>query len=59
MYSDLIKQATNSGDPEAEQIEEIMRNVIFKSTLDWQTREQLADAARVAQALLRSQQEGR
>lgn len=30
------------------QIEDIMRHDIFHSTLDWQTREQLQDAAKLA-----------
>ena len=30
-----------------------MRNVIFHSTLDWQTREELEDAARLAVEILR------
>jgi len=56
MYSDIIKQATGCEDTEAENIEDIMRNVVFRSTLDWQTREQLEEGARLAQAVLRFQQ---
>jgi molybdopterin/thiamine biosynthesis adenylyltransferase len=56
MYSDTIKQATGCDDAEAERIEEFMRDIIFRSTLDWQTREQLAEAARLAQQTLHFQQ---
>lgn len=56
MYNDIIKEATGCEDAEAEKIEDIMRNVVFRSTLDWQTKEQLAEAARLAQAVLRFQQ---
>ena len=54
-YSALIKQVTGCDDHEAKRIEDFMRNTIFHSTLDWQTREQLADAARLAQETLRFQ----
>jgi hypothetical protein len=53
MYLDVIKQATECTDVEAEQIEDLMRNVIFKSTLDWQTRQELMDAAKLAQQIIR------
>lgn len=56
MYSDIIKQATGCDDTEAEQIEDLMRDVVFRSTLDWQSTEELAEAARLAQAALRLQQ---
>jgi hypothetical protein len=56
-YSALIKQATGCDDAEARRIEDFMRNTIFHSTLDWQTREELADAARLAHETLRFQQE--
>ncbi len=52
MYLDIIKQATGCTDVEAEQIEDLMRNVIFKSTLDWQTRQELMDAAKLAQEVI-------
>ncbi len=52
MYVDIIKQATECTDVEAEQIEDLMRNVIFKSTLDWQTSQQLIDAAKLAQEII-------
>jgi len=53
MYRDLIKEVTGCSDVEAGQFEDVMRNVIFKSTLDWQTREELIDAAKLAQEIIR------
>ncbi|MBI3001922.1 MAG: hypothetical protein HYY46_26195 [Deltaproteobacteria bacterium] len=53
MYFDIIKQATKCTDVEAEQIEDLMRNVIFKSALDWQTRQELIDAAKLALEVIR------
>lgn len=52
MYLDIIKQATSCTDADADQIEDLMRNVIFKSTLDWQTRQELMDAAKLAQEII-------
>lgn len=53
----LIKLATGATPVELAQIENIMRTEIFHSTLDWQTREQLVDAARQAFARLRKDPE--
>ena len=51
-YTELITEATGITDPtEVAKLEEIMRCDIFHSTLDWQTREQLMEAAKTAQAL--------
>jgi hypothetical protein len=48
-YQALIKEATGVADVDhIERIEDTMRNVIFHSTLSWQTREQLVQAAREA-----------
>ncbi|TWT46207.1 hypothetical protein RAS1_26560 [Phycisphaerae bacterium RAS1] len=55
MYSDMIKEATGCGDAEAELIEDMMRDVVFHSNLDWKTKEELAIAARLAQATLHFQ----
>jgi hypothetical protein len=52
-YREIIKQATGCNDRKAIEIENIMRNVIFHSTLDWQTREELQNAARLAVEILR------
>lgn len=52
-YQRLIYEATGVLDLEhLERIEDIMRNVIFHSTLDWQPREQLEEAAREALQIL-------
>ncbi|SKB62909.1 hypothetical protein [Sphingopyxis flava] len=48
-YTQTISEATGVADPELlAEIEDVMRHVIFHSTLDWQTREQLSQAAREA-----------
>lgn len=52
MYRDIIKQATGCTDVEAEQIEDLMRNVIFKSTLDWQTHQEFIEGAKLAQEII-------
>jgi hypothetical protein len=57
MYSDIIKQATGCDEADAKRIEEFMRDVIFRSTLDWQTTDQLTEAARLAQQALKFQRE--
>jgi hypothetical protein len=44
----LIQDATGVSAKDLAQIENIMREEVFHSTLDWQSREQLADAARQA-----------
>jgi hypothetical protein len=44
----IIQSATGAQTNDVALIENIMRDEIFHSTLDWQTREQLADAARRA-----------
>lgn len=41
-------EVTKANRPMLEELEDIMRNTIFHSTLDWQTREQLHRAAREA-----------
>jgi hypothetical protein len=58
MYKDIIKNATGCDDSDAERIEDLMRDVIFHSPLDWQTKEQLTDAARLALTTLRFQEKG-
>lgn len=48
-YQALIQEATGVTDLEhIERIEDTMRHVIFLSTLDWRTREQLMQGAREA-----------
>lgn len=51
-YQDLIIKATGVNRQDAEYIEDIMRNDIFHSTLDWQTRARLVRAAKTAAKLL-------
>lgn len=47
-YKNLIIAATGCDEPTAERLESIMRDDIFHSTLDWQTKEQLVEAAKEA-----------
>ncbi len=51
-YQDLIIKATGANMRDAGHIEDIMRNDIFHSTLDWQSRVQLARAAKTAAEML-------
>ena len=53
----LIQRATGAPGPDVPRIENIMREEIFHSTLDWQTREQLVQAAREAQQRLNEDRE--
>ena len=53
-YLQLIMETLGCTEEYARAIEEIMRQDIFHSTLDWQTREQLQEAAREAQLILQS-----
>jgi hypothetical protein len=52
-YREIIMSATGCSREEAMKIEDIMRDVIFHSTLDWLTREEFEEGARLAQAVLR------
>ena len=52
-YALTISEATGVTDPaELASIEEVMRQDIFHSTLDWQTKAQLQEAAREAVEML-------
>lgn len=52
-YAVIINEATRVTDTATlDKIEELMRHVIFHSTLDWQTREQLHAGAREALAVI-------
>jgi len=51
-YQELIVKATGANKADAGYIEDIMRNDIFHSTLDWQSRAQLMRAAKDAAGLL-------
>jgi len=46
----IIISATGCTVEDASKVEDIMRDLIFKSTLDWQTHEELAEAAATAYA---------
>jgi len=56
-YSDIIIKATGASGDDVIIIENIMREEIFHSTLDWQTARQLTTAARAAQVKLREDYE--
>jgi hypothetical protein len=52
-YGQLIVDATGCSVNEVQEIEDIMRDIVFHSTLDWQTREELEHGARLAYAVYR------
>ena len=52
-YREMIIEDTGCPPNEADMIEDIMRNEIFHSTLDWQTRAQLRKGAREAYDLFK------
>ena len=47
-YQTIIKEATNCKNEELGSIEDIMRETIFHSTLDWQSKKQLVKGAKEA-----------
>ena len=51
-YHQIIIAATGVGEKDAVYIEDIIRNDIFHSTLDWQSRATLVRAAKEAMGLL-------
>jgi hypothetical protein len=56
-YTEDIIEATGCSPEDAEMIEEIMRNEIFHSTLDWQTEVEFRRAARKAAKMLEADRE--
>lgn len=50
-YQKQIHEATGCNPEDAAEIEQIMRDTIFKSTLDWQTKAQFNTGARKAKEL--------
>lgn len=52
-YRDLIIKATGVNAKDAAYVEDIMREDIFHSTLDWQSRTQFVRGAREAVEMLR------
>lgn len=57
LYAAVIIEATGCAREDVRKIEGIMRDEIFHSTLDWQTRDQLSHGARQAYALLQRERE--
>ncbi|MFA5138315.1 MAG: hypothetical protein WC728_03700 [Elusimicrobiota bacterium] len=53
-YQDLIIKTTGANPKDAGYIEDIMREDIFHSTLDWQSRAQFVRGAREAAELLKA-----
>ncbi len=54
IYHRTISEATGVTDPlTLEEIEDCMRNVVFHSTLDWQTKAQLVKGARLAYRIVK------
>jgi hypothetical protein len=53
----FIREITGACRQDVKHIENIMREDIFHSTLDWQTYQQLAEAAREAYELLKHDRE--
>lgn len=51
-YRDRIKRATGARDEDLPEIEQIMRSIIFHSTLDWQTTAEFDEGAKDAYAVL-------
>ncbi len=56
-YHEVIQRVTGAPIGDVPRIENIMREEVFHSTLDWQTEEQLAVAARQAQRRLHEDRE--
>jgi hypothetical protein len=54
-YSKIIMETLGCAEGRAAQIETIMREDIFHSTLDWQSREELEEAACEADNMLNEQ----
>ena len=53
-YAKLIRTATDAAESRLVLLENLMRDEIFHSTLDWQSAEELAEGARQAHDLYRS-----
>lgn len=48
IYQKIIMEATGCDEKDVENVETILRQDVFHSTLDWQTREQLVKGAKEA-----------
>lgn len=55
IYEQMIMEDLGCDVDTAREVEDIMRHDIFHSTLDWQTREQLREAAHKAKSLMEAQ----
>jgi hypothetical protein len=56
-YAAMIAAAIGTTDPKTiAEVEDTMRNCIFHSTLDWQTKEQFVQGAREAYGIVRIRQ---
>ena len=51
-YTRIIRETLGCSEKRADEVETVMREDIFHSTLDWQSREMLEDAAREADKML-------
>ncbi len=51
----MIRKATGCDAGDVDEVESLMRDVVFHSTLDWQSREQFDDGARQAYDVLKAQ----
>lgn len=54
LYKSLIIEATGVSEKDAGFVEDIMRNDVFHSTLDWQTRAKFVRGAREVVKLLKA-----
>ena len=52
-HADFIMEATGCKREEVSKIDDMMRENIFHSTLDWQTREQIDEAAVLAYSAIK------
>ena len=53
----IIRSATGCKECEVDEIEDIMRHDIFHPTLDWQTKEELEEAAVLAYLALKESED--
>lgn len=51
-YHQIIQEATGCAPEQLDDIEELMRDIIFHSTLDWKTRDELIDGAKQVFSIL-------
>jgi hypothetical protein len=56
-HADFIMDATGCQREEVSKIDDMMRENIFHSTLDWQTREQIDEAAVLAYSVVKEMED--